>query len=259
MSYPCAIIRPEALAGGGDLPDTNFPAFTAEQTLIQVLHGIYIACLLFMSAVLMGKSRGAADAHLKNIFWALTVFAIMKAGASLAAYGWVADGAPKPLSGVVKNSRIIFAVLSNIFLFHFGISILTYRVETRIDYKIFPVLLFVGYMTLYVSGSVETADLVKTSRFSFAYNGAILGFVGCINLYLHKKRTGGRRRVLYGLLMLGTGLLAYAVTEGILSSSSSPGTGIKILEVVTAVILAAASVLVTGLLKKETSRKIGFI
>jgi len=212
-----------------------------------------------MSFVLIKKSRGARDAHLKNIFWALTVFAIMKSGASIAAYGWFSSSTPSYLSSFVDNSRIMFAVISNIFLFHFGISILTYRIDTRIDYKIFPVLLFVGYMILYLSGSVETSELEKTSRFSFGYNGSILGFVGCINLYLYKKRTGGRRRVLYGLLLLGGGLIAYAITEGILSSSRTPGIGTKILEVITAGILATATVLVTSLLKKETSRKIGFI
>ncbi len=212
-----------------------------------------------MSFVLIKKSRRATDAHLKNIFWALTVFAIMKAGASIASYEWFFADTPLYVSTLAANSRIMFAVIANIFLFHFGISILTYKIETRIDYKIFPVLLFIGYMLLYVSGSIEASELEKTSRFSFGYNGAILGFVGCINLYINKKKRGGRRKVLYGLLLLGGGLLAYAITEGILSSTTSPGIRTKILEVITAGILATATVLVTDLMKKETSSKIGFI
>jgi hypothetical protein len=212
-----------------------------------------------MSFVLIKKTRRASDSHLKNIFWALTVFAIMKAGTSITSYRWLFADTPLYVSTLAGNSRVMFAVISNIFLFHFGISILTYKIETRIDYKIFPVLLFVGYMILYVSGSIESSELEKISRFSFGYNGAILGFVGCINLYLNKKKRGGSRRVLYGLLLLAVGLLAYAITEGILSSSSAPGIGTKILEVITAGILAAASVLATDLMKKETSSKIGFI
>ncbi|GEM_PF-5861515 len=224
-----------------------------------ILHGIYIVCLLFMSSVLIARSRGATDAHLKNIFWALAVFAIMKAGASLTAFGRQAGNAPPYMPDLKGNTRIMLTVLSNIFLFHFGISILTYRLVTRIDYKIFPLLLFGGYMMLYASGSVETSELVKTSRISFAYNGAILGFVGCVNLYLQKKRTSGRRSVLYGLLMLGSGLLAYAFTEGAAGPIRVEGWGTEAFEAATAALLATASVLVTGLLKKETSRKIGFI
>lgn len=246
------------MVGGANLPDINLQSIHCDK-LTNILHGIYIALFLFMSFVLIKKSHRATDAHLKNIFWALTVFAIMKAGASIASYEWFFADTPLYISTIAANSRIMFAVIANIFLFHFGISILTYKIETRIDYKIFPVLLFIGYMLLYVSGSIESSELEKTSRFSFGYNGAILGFVGCINLYLNKKKRGGRRKVLYGLLLLGGGLLAYAITEGILSSTNTPGTFTKILEVVTAGILAAASVLVTDLMKKETSRKIGFI
>ncbi len=246
------------MVGGANLPDIKSLSIHSDK-LINILHGIYIAFFLFMSFVLIKKSHGASDSHLKNIFWALTVFAIMKAGASVASYKWLFVDTPLYISTLAANSRVMFAVISNIFLFHFGISILTYKIETRIDYKIFPVLLFVGFMILYLSGSVETAELEKTSRFSFGYNGAVLGFVGCINLYLNKKKRGGRRRVLYGLLLLGGGLLAYAITEGILSATNVPGIGTKILEVITAGILATASLLVTDLMKKETSRKIGFI
>lgn len=78
--------------------------------------------------------------------------------------------------------------VSNIFLFHFGISLLTYKINTKINYKVFPVILFTAYMILYISGIVSQSDLESKSRLSFGYNGAILSFVGCVNYYYEKER-----------------------------------------------------------------------
>ncbi len=231
----------------------------AAMILTNIVHGIYVLFLVLSSVVLISKSLRFASSHFKNIFWSLAVFAIMKALSALALYAGGASGLPGDVAELIGKSRSLFAVVANIFLFHFGISILTYKVETWIDYKIFPLLLLIGFMVLFISGAVETSDLETTSRFSFGYNGSILGFVGCLNLYFDRKKRGGRRRILYGLLLLGAGLLAYAITEGVVSSSSIQGMSSGLLDVITAGMLATASLLANDLMKREVSGKIGYI
>lgn len=220
---------------------------------------IYIAFLLTASAVLVIKTRTAPNSQFKNIFWALASAVIMKTSATIAGYERLISGLPLYEYALITNFSDMSAVVSNIFLFHFGVSILTYKIKTLIDYKIFPTLLFAGYMILYISGIIDPAELSMTSRISFGYNGAILGCVGCVNIYYERRKECAKDTVIYGFLLLGMGLFIYSVTEGLLTTKVFSMYMISMFKVVSAAILAMSAVTVTDLMKEERTRRIGFV
>lgn len=224
------------------------------------INTIYIVFLIVTSIVLVRKTRIAQSSKFKNIFWAFTASVIMKTCATITGSEKLINILPLEQYTLLYTISILSSVVSNIFLFHFGISILTYKTKTIIDYKIFPIVLYLGYMMLYVSGVIGFSELNITSRFSFGYNGAMLGCVGCINLYYDKKKEEGSDTVTYGLLLLGTGLLAYAITESLVTSKTIHEYTINILQIIYAVILAVSAVTVTDLMKEdEKMKRIGFV
>ncbi len=219
---------------------------------------IYLALLSFASVFLVIKTRTAPTSHYRNIFWALASAVIMKASACITGYQAFTINLPIYQYALIDNFSTLSAVVPNIFLFHFGISIITHKVRTIIDYKVFPIVLFAGYIMLYISGVIDTAALSSTSKLSFGYNGAILGCVGCVNLYYEKRKTQEKNNALYGLLLLGLGLFTYAATEGILSLSIFPKITIDVLNILSAGMIAASSLTVTDLMKEHRG-KIGFV
>lgn len=152
------------------------------------------------------------------------------------------------------------SVVSNIFLFHFGISLLTYKINTKINYKVFPVILFTAYMILYISGIVSQSDLESKSRLSFGYNGAILSFVGCVNYYYEKRKTLNSLKIKYGLLLLAIAFIFYALTEGILSSSSNiKKETMEIFRVLSTLLLTISSIAIKDILNEQKAKNIGFL
>ncbi|MBI4654700.1 MAG: hypothetical protein HY752_06855 [Nitrospirae bacterium] len=225
---------------------------------MNILDLSYIAFLTFASLVFIrnAKTKHAAPSRFKNVFWALTAFVIMKLITSVITQGQSIIDTTSYISILLESFRGMASVVSNVFLFHFGISILTYKINTRIDYKIFPVLLLLGIIMFYLTGIFQPSEFEKISRFSFGYNGAILGFVGCINLYLDKRETLRNDISLYGLILLGVFLLMYAVTDGVLAPHALSN---KMIKTISAGVVAAASLMLNNFIKKEGTKKVGFV
>lgn len=221
-----------------------------------MISAVYLILLLFTTIVLVLKTRSARDSNFKNIFWALSAFIAMKTCASPLVRSGLNE-LPEAVSIFGESFVIMASVVSNIFLFHFGISLLTYKSNFKVDYRIFPVVLFTGYMILYASGIVETENLDRTSKFSFAYNGAILSCVGCLNLYYEKRKVLSLK-IKYGLILLGTGFLLYALTEGIFSSFLG-AQALEILKVISAGSFAISSLTIRDLLNEQKAKNIGFL
>lgn len=214
---------------------------------------IYGLIFLVISFIFLRKTGKTTSSSLKNIFWAFTAFSIMKAmsvlsGLSIAFF---------PLPAVINTFTTISYVISNIFLFHFGISILTYKTAIRINYKIFPFLLVIVYTSLYFSGIIELPNAERISRYSLGFNGAFLGSIGYFNIYKIKKASG-EKRLLSGLILYGIALLVYSLTEGIIIN---PVLGIQVefLRLLSAIVLLISSFFVVDLLKEDKKNRIGFI
>lgn len=219
---------------------------------------IYISFLLFTTIVLIIRTKYAVTPHFKNVFWALTAFSIMKLTSFIITQGQSIVDMPANTSILFDTFSIMTSVGSDIFLFHFGISILTYKTSTHIDYKIFPVLILLGYILLYFTGIFEPSELEKVSRFSLGYNGSILGFVGCINLYLDKKKALHKDISLYGLILLGVFLLAHAITDGFIITATYTML-IYILKAASAGMFAVSVLMLNNLMKEESAKRISFV
>jgi len=111
-------------------------------------------------------------------------------------------------------------------------------------------------MGLYFSQIVEPAKAETISRYSFGFNGAFLGSIGCFNLY-YMKRDSKEKKLLSGLIISGIAFLLYAFTEGIITKPLW-GIKIEILRTFSAIVLLVSSLLIVELLKEEKER-IGFI
>lgn len=219
---------------------------------------IYISFFLFATIVLIIRTKYAATSHFKNAFWALTAFSIMELTSFVITQWQSIVDMPANISILFDTFSIVTSVSSNIFLFHFGISILTYKTSTHIDYKIFPVLILLGYILLYFTGIFEPSEFEKVSKFSLGYNGSILGFVGCINLYLDKKKALHKNISLYGLILLGVFLLTYAITNGIIIATTYTML-IYILRVASAGMFAVSVLMLNDIMKEESAERISFV
>ncbi len=228
---------------------------------------IYGLIFLAMSLTLLWKTRKTITSPFRNIFWAFTAFSAMKTTSILSglSIGFLPSDGMQLLNNMplvvtistLSSLSIMSSGISNVFLFHFGISILIYKTSVRIDYKVFPVILFMLYMILYFSGIIEPRDVEKISRYSFGLNGAFLGGIGCFNLFKIKK-TSGKNNSLSGLITYGFALLFYSFTEGIITNPVL-GFQVEVLRIFSAIILFITSLFAIDLLKKEKGNRIGFI
>lgn len=220
---------------------------------------IQLFLLVFTTVFLILKTRSARDSNFKDIFWALSAFIAMKASASPLVHKGL-SALPVYASMFADSFVTMASVVSNIFLFHFGISLLTYKINTKINYKVFPVILFTAYMILYISGIVSQSDLESKSRLSFGYNGAILSFVGCVNYYYEKRKTLNSLKIKYGLLLLAIAFIFYALTEGILPSSSNiKKETMEIFRVLSTLLLTISSIAIKDILNEQKAKNIGFL
>ncbi len=224
---------------------------------------IYGLIFLAMSLFLAGKTRKAISPSSRNIFWAFTAFSIMKAmsiflGFSIEFFPSNDMLLENDMSPVViaRALAVISSEISNLFLFHFGISILTYKASLRINYKIFPALLFSVYAILNLSGIIEPLISDKISRQSFGFTGAFLASFGCFNLYKLKRASEGGK-LLSGPITSGIALLFYSFTEGIIENPIL-GVQVELLRLLSAIVLLTVSFFVVNLLKEKENR-IGFI
>jgi hypothetical protein len=112
-------------------------------------------------------------------------------------------------------------------------------------------------MALYFSGIIDLYNAERISRYSFGFNGAFLGSMGCFNLFKTKVNPEEKRLPL-GFIICGIALFSYALTEGIITNPLF-GIQIELLRLFTAIVLFVSSFFVVDLLKEEKHTKIGFI
>jgi len=227
---------------------------------------------LASAIILITKTKNTKLPASKNIFWALTAFSIMKAIAVLS--GSASELIPTESRQIISiPHREFFSTLSltssgisNIFLLHFGISSLSYKTSLRLSYEYFPIILFLLYIVLYISGAINPQDVERLNHYSFGFNGALLGSIGCFNLYLIKK-TSGEKKMLSGFLVCCLGLFVYSLSDGIMVDPISKiplirGIRIELIEMLRlfpAACILISSLFIVRLLKKEQKSKIGFI
>ena len=234
------------------------------ETYIKYITVINGAIFFLAANILIYKTRRASSSSIKNIFWAFTAFCVMKSMSLLSA-------APLkifPANEIMLEKNMLLTiilnvitglslVISNVFLFHFGISMATYKMSVRIDFKVFPVILFVAYLIMYFTKMMSPQDIEKISLYGFAFSGTFLGSIGCFNLYQIKK-TSRDKKLLSGLIICGVSLIFYSMVEGIVTKPVL-GSAAELLRLLTAAALFVASLFMTALLKEEKERKIGYI
>ncbi|HDZ61757.1 MAG TPA: hypothetical protein ENH40_01260 [Nitrospirae bacterium] len=234
---------------------------------IQLLYGlIYLAA----SIVLILKARKAVTTPLKDILWGFAGFTIMKALSIFSGLATVFSPETMPLTNNTLPMETVFfivldtlhmeaSVISNVFLLHFGISILSYKTSIRINYKVFAALLVLAFFVLHLTGIIPFDATEEISRKSFGFNGALLGCVGCLNLfYIKIQKKPGRKILFAGLAFCSIALLSFAFAEGIISEPVFEIPVIQ-LRLLSAVAILLSSFFITGLLKEEKGSRIGFV
>src|SRR3989338_2416883 len=151
------------------------------ETYIKYIPVINGAIFFLAANILIYKTRRASSSSIKNIFWAFTAFCVMKSMSLLSAAPLKIFPANEIMLGENMLLTIILnvitglsLVISNVFLFHFGISMATYKMSVRIDFKVFPVILFVAYLIMYFSKMMSPQDIEKISLYGFAFSGTFL-------------------------------------------------------------------------------------
>ncbi len=234
---------------------------------IQLIYGLIY---LVASIVLIWKTRKVSTTSLKDILWAFTGFSIMKALSILPGWSIVMSPETLPLINntlsleavfiiVLDTLRIEASVISNVFLLHFGIAILGYKTSIRINYKVVAALLVLAFFVLHLTGIISLDTTEEISRRSFGFNGALLGCVGCLNLfYIKIKKNTGEKILLTGLVLCSVALLFYAFAEGIISEPVFD-IPVKHIRILSAAAILLSSFFITGLLKEEKGRRIGYV
>ena len=227
---------------------------------------LYSLTFLIISFILIREMKKITSSPLKNIFWSFTAFIITKTTfiiSDLSLNFLVLDNIflsnnIHPFIVIINTLSVVFSIISNVFLFHFGISILTYKTSIRIDYKIFPMFLFIIYISLFLSGIIEFYSAERISRYSFGFNGAFLGSLGCFNLYNINKKHHGEKKMLSWYITCSIALFFYAGTEGIIIKPVM-GISVEILRLLSSITLLISAFFIVELPKEERRDRIGFI
>jgi len=229
---------------------------------IKYISLMYGLIFLAASLLLFWKTKKTASPSLKNILWALSAFSITKA-MSIIPGMYTESILPDIIYPTNKTLTeisyitTITSVLSNLFLFHFGISMLTFKTSMRINYKYFPLLLVAAYASLYFSGIIDLQNAEKISRQSFLVNGALLGSIGCFNLF-NSKKTFKNNKSAPLFIIYGSALLFYALTEGIISKPVLT-IDVEFLRLLSALFLLSISFFIIDLFEEDRGRRIGYI
>jgi hypothetical protein len=148
-------------------------------------------------------------------------------------------------------------VVSNVFLLHFGIELITYKLPHRNIYRVFPLFLFIGYLVLFMFGIFDSFEAERIARFSFGYNGALLSSVACFSLYNTLKKSGNVKAT-KGILATGLGLIIYSIFDGLAEAPIS-GVPIHVFRMFSGIILMAASFYLTALFAGKKDFKVDYV
>ncbi|MDP3296150.1 MAG: hypothetical protein Q8N09_00910 [Thermodesulfovibrionia bacterium] len=113
-------------------------------------------------------------------------------------------------------------------------------------------------MSLFLSGIIEFYSAERISRYSFGFNGAFMGSLGCFNLYTINRKHHGEKKMLLWYITCGIALFFYAGTEGIIIKPIL-GISVEILRLFSSITLLISAFFIVELPKQEHRDRIGFI
>lgn len=217
---------------------------------------IYSLGFFVMLFLLFRAIRKTPSSVFEDAFYMLSAFALCKGASAfleiqqsnmIAGSAWVSD--------ITARLSIMFSITANVFLFHSAIDFLLYKLHTKLKFRVVPLLMFSGYLVLYMSNIIKAEEIEKIGRFSFGYNSAILNSIAMFNLYYIIKQKP------FGLIFAGIGFILYAVSEGIPMGNSIFGIDIRILKLICVLALVISSFYIRSLLQleKKSALKIGYV
>lgn len=219
---------------------------------------IYGLSFIVMFVVFYRALRNAESSAYKETFWMLAGFALTKGLSAWADAANLVVGETTSLSGMtVNNISVILVVFSNLFILQFAIGMMTHKVPYRKIYLVIPIVLFGGYVLLFLSGVIERVNADMIGRFNFGFNGGVLTAVALINLYHVQKKTK-RTRLLRGIAGLATGFALYSIFDGILTGPLF-GTPVYIFRMFSAVIIASSSFYFKELFAETKSLRVDYV
>lgn len=219
---------------------------------------IYGLSFLAMFFVLFRSLRKATAPTYVSAFYMLAAFAINKCFSIWADGLRLFTGVTVDLYGITLiKLATMFTVIANVFLFQFSVDLITSKSPARNALRMAPVILFSGYIILFVLGLIETFDANMIGRVSFGYNGAVLSSVALFNLYYTVKQ-GRNVRLLRGILAAGLGFAFYAIFDGLVEKSIG-SVPIYVFRMFSAMIITAASFYLFELFQEKKVCKVDYV
>lgn len=224
-------------------------------TYVFLIYGLSFIIMFFL---LYRELRNAETDLYKDAFWMLAAFALCKGFSVWADAADLMVGETTELYGITAdNLSKVFSVLSNIFILQFSIGLMTFKSPHRNIYRLFPVILFCGYVTLFLLGIIERIDADMIGRSNFGYNGGILTTVALINLYQVQKHTN-KILLLRGIMGLAVGFALYSIFDGIIRKPVM-GVPIYIFRMLCAILITAASYNVKDIIRIKKAMKVDYV
>jgi hypothetical protein len=178
---------------------------------------IYGVSFLLMSFVVFHGTRKASSITLVTTFYMLSGFGLVHGMTELT--DWLRFTLETAGAGEFRELLILSQaclITSYVLLLQFGVTLLTYKAEKKVFYRVIPAVLFVAYAAyLMLTGTahIRTAGLI--ARRSFGFSGALLSGLAFFSL-AHSMKVIGHPRLTRGLVVTGTGFACYAVFGGLI-------------------------------------------
>lgn len=219
---------------------------------------VYGLSFIIMFIALYRILKNAESDVYREAFWMLAGFALTK---GLSAWADAADllvGETTSLHGItINNLSVILVVFSNLFILQFAIGMMTYKVPYRKIYLLIPIILFGGYVMLFLSGVIERVHADFIGRFNFGFNGGVLTTVALVNLY-HIQKKSKKLKMLRGITGLAAGFALYAIFDGMITGPFM-GAPVYLFRMSTAVIISASTFYCKDLFAETKTRRVDYV
>ncbi len=226
--------------------------------LFPFIFPIYGLSYIVMSIVLYRTLKTAGSDVYREAFWMLAGFALTK---GLSAWADAADllvGETSSLYGItINNLSVILVVFSNLFILQFAIGMMTYKVPYRKIYLLIPIVLFGGYVMLFLSGVIERVHADFIGRFNFGFNGGVLTTVALVNLY-HIQKKSKKMKLLRGITGLAAGFALYAIFDGMITGPFM-GAPVYVFRMSAAVIITVSTFYCKDLFTETRTRRVDYV
>ncbi len=213
---------------------------------------IYSLSFYIMFILIARAMKGVPLSSYSEAFYMIAAFSLCKASAPTIEI--VSNAVTLPVGAVFTGSlSSMISVIGNVFLFQAALALLMFNSSAKIKFRVVPVILFAGYLLLYISGVIEAGEVDRLGRISFGYNSGIITAIAMFNIYFIRKEKS------IGLLLGGAGFIVYGIFEGIIFS---PLLGISpsIFRMSAAVILMTSAFFLTMLREeRKLVKNIGYV